>query len=292
MLRCLSLPTPDNRNMVYRFPLPAVFLPALSVLLLVMLLLLGTKSAQGQYVHGARSLAMGDSGVAVPQGAWQAVLNPASIPAGARSFRLYTVRFYGLAELADMAAVVNYGMRRGGIALSLHSYGSDLYREANALGAYSRHLEGFSFGLGLQYRYVGIQDYGSAGVFLVNPGMRAELSDRVHIGATAANITRARMGRSREPVPAYMTVGLYYAMHEQLHLRADLVKDARFPFSFRGGLEMWPVEALALRTGITTRPLTYALGFGVRMERLSVNLAVQQHEWLGWSPGIDFGLDW
>ncbi|MEO1480412.1 MAG: hypothetical protein AAFV01_17770, partial [Bacteroidota bacterium] len=60
-----------------------------------------------------------------------------------------------------------------------------------------------------------------------------------------------------------------------------------FDTSVRGGLEIRPVEVLAVRAGFTTAPARISLGAGVDLSRAHAALAFENHEALGWTPAID-----
>ena len=70
----------------------------------------------------------------------------------------------------------------------------------------------------------------------------------------------------------------------------DILKDVRFPVSYRGGLEAEIIKDVIGRVGATYEPVTYTFGLGYSIKTWQVNLTVQQHEVLGTSPGADIIL--
>ena len=67
----------------------------------------------------------------------------------------------------------------------------------------------------------------------------------------------------------------------------DVVKDVRFPVSYRGGIEVNIIQELKGRVGITTEPITYSFGLGYAKDFWEINFAIQHHQLLGLSPGLD-----
>ena len=87
-------------------------------------------------------------------------------------------------------------------------------------------------------------------------------------------------------------MGLAYTPAEQLLVVVDAYQNPDFPMSFRGGIEVQPVSVLALRAGMTTEPSRFTAGAGLRLGKLTADLAGEKHEVLGWSPAISFGVQW
>jgi len=72
----------------------------------------------------------------------------------------------------------------------------------------------------------------------------------------------------------------------------DDFKDLDFPLSLRGGVEVQPVDALRLRTGVASQPARFTAGAGVVVGRLRADVAAEQHQTLGWSPAASLGIRW
>lgn len=272
---------------------PALRFPA--ALILCGLLLGFPAFGHAQQGLGARITALGHSGSALEAGAWSVFSNPALLSGDKGELSFYSIRHYGISELTDMAAAgsVPLGGRRGNIGLGLHSFGFELYRESHFRLAYQNSYAGLKFGLVPGLTHITIENYGSAMAFSLDAGLAYDIIDDILLfGARATNLNRARLGQANEELPRSLAAGLSYQLAERALLTGELFKDVRFPLSWRGGLEIRLVQQLCLRGGITTEPLTYALGLGYSLSRLNINLAAQQHYALGWSPGLDVGLHW
>ncbi|MEX2397143.1 MAG: hypothetical protein WD491_08965, partial [Balneolales bacterium] len=140
---------------------------------------------------------------------------------------------------------------------------------------------------------VSIERYGSAGALAANIGFSVQLADGLWLGTRASNVNQGSFGEANEELPRELAVGLSYLMVEKVLFAIDLVKDVRFPVAYRTGLELDVYdEFLHLRGGVSTEPLTFSAGLGITRPFWGAGFAAQHHEWLGWSPGVDFKTSW
>src|SRR5690606_1858028 len=120
-------------------------------------------------------------------------------------------------------------------------------------------------------------------------------------GLHARNVSR--IGRSEEDdltsplstAPA-LAVGLAYRAAARAVVTLDAYKDLDFPLALRTGVEVWAVDALALRVGAQTGldgsgrvPARRSAGVGVRTGPLRADVAVERHEALGLTPAVTLG---
>lgn len=258
--------------------------------MLLLLLVCGPDNVQGQGVFGARALAMG-SVTALPDDNWALFHNPALLPSGPANASFYVMRFAGMEELTDLAAVVSGELAGGTVSAGVHRYGFELFHETRLRSGYRRRTGPLFYGALLSYSHISQGGgYGSAGALAVDLGAGALLGERLLFATRAANINRASYGRSDEILPQELSLGLAWQMSEVAMMVADLVKDVRFPVSFRGGFEIQILSRIHVRTGLTTEPRTWSFGFGYRGLRIEANVAIQRHDVLGMSPGVDIGL--
>lgn len=245
----------------------------------------------GQASIGARALALGQATAALTEDNWSVFHNPALLKTDRHSVSFYAMRYAGISEITDVAAAGSFGLNGASIGAGLHHYGFSLFRETRFRVAYKDTLDLFHYGAAVNYSHISQGGgYGSAGAVGIDAGIAARLADRLTLGARAANLNRPAYGDTDEELPRELAVGLTYRMSGLAIAMADLVKDVRFPLSLRTGFELQLIPGLYARTGITTEPVTWSLGFGYLAERFDVNIAVQRHEVLGTSPAVDFSL--
>ncbi len=271
------------------------------MLLLAVLPLSSLRTAAAQFISsmegGARAMALGGAATALPAHVW-GVANPAAwatLPARAVAF--HAGQAFGMSALR--LGAVQYAEVRtwGAVAGGARTFGFDDFRRSAFHVGYAR---GFTLGTtrsfygGLALRYYQLSlggGYGSAGAVGLSAGGLARLLPSLHLGFHAANLNAPKAG-GRAALPQTLAVGLAYAAGERFLVLLDAFKDLDYPVSVRAGLEVHPVEALALRVGAATQPTRFSAGVGVHVGALRAHVAPEQPPALGWSPAAPLGLQW
>ena len=265
------------KNLTYLLPL--IFLFSLNTITLA------------QNSMGAKSIAMGQTGVALPASNWSAFSNVAMMPTNQNSVSFYGFRYLGIAEITDVAATINYQTNWGTLGGGVHRYGFNLFNENRFLLGYKNSLGNFHYGASVSYTHIYQGgNYGSAGAVGFDLGLATLIVDGLWFGARATNINQPSYGETDENLPRELVAGLSYQLTGDALVTAEIVKDVMFPISFRAGLEFEIITSLFARAGITTEPETYSFGFGYLADMWEVNFALQQHNPLGLSPALDIAI--
>lgn len=266
---------------------------AVNYLLAILLLGVSGISSQlhAQTSMGATSVAMGQTGVAIPNSNWSLFSNTALLPTNQTQVSFYGFRYVGIAEITDMAATMSTQTNWGTVGAGIHRYGFNLFNENRFLLAYKNNLDRFHYGISASYTHI-FQggDYGAAGAFGIDLGLAAEITDDLWFGARATNLNQPSYGDTDEQLPRELATGLSYYLTPEALITAEIVKDVMFPLSFRSGVQFEVIQSLFIRAGITTKPETYSFGFGYQSTRWEVNFGLQQHNPLGLSPALDLAV--
>ncbi|MDZ7718091.1 MAG: hypothetical protein U5K72_04620 [Balneolaceae bacterium] len=240
---------------------------------------------------GASSVAMGQTGVAVPNSNWSLFSNVALMPTDGNRVSFYGFRYVGIAEITDMAANLTTQTSWGTVGAGVHRYGFNLFNENRFLLAYKNNLDRFHYGASVSYTHI-FQggDYGAAGAIGFDLGLAAEITEDLWFGARATNLNQPSYGDTDEELPRELATGLSYMLTPEALVTAEIVKDVMFPLSFRSGVQFEIIQSLFIRAGITTQPETYSFGFGYQSNMWNVNFALQQHNPLGLSPALDLAV--
>ena len=247
-------------------------------------------AANAQFSIGARGVSLGQANTALPDNDWSLYSNTALLNSEQASFGFYGLRNYGFVEITDMAAFVSMPTSFGTGGIGIHRYGDNIYNETRVRFGYKNEWQQLHVGLALNYNHISFGGpYGSGGAFGVDIGIAAQVADQLWLGATATNLNQPAYSFSsgKEDLTRELSIGFSYALEETALFVMDVVKDVRFPVSYRGGLEATIVEELKGRIGVTLNPRTYSFGLGYGKDFWEVNLAMQQHNPLGLSPGFD-----
>lgn len=246
--------------------------------------------AYSQISMGARGLGLGHSTTALPDYSWSLFSNPALISSETPSTGFYGLRNYGFAEITDVAAFGTLPTKVGITALGFHRYGDNLFNETRVRLGYKNEWEQLHFGLVLNYNHITFGGvYGSGGALGIDVGIAAQISNEFWIGAKAMNINQPvyNFSGADEDLTRDLSIGFSYLLEDRALFMMDVVKDVRYPVSYRGGLEMKIIKEVKGRIGVTTEPLTYSFGLGYGKDFWNVNFALQKHQLLGLSPGFD-----
>ncbi len=208
----------------------------------------------------------------------------------------YARQNFGLSVLRYGASHVTVPFDWGAVSTGASTFGFEEYREVHLSAGYARSVQfGTSraahFGLTTRYYHTSIANYGSAGALGLNLGFVIRLLRSLRLGAHATNVNGSRLVKE-EPLPRTLAIGLSYQALRRVQVLVDVFKDVRFPTSVRGGIEVFPVSSLALRAGVTTAPVRFMGGAGVRLGPFRADVAAEQHQELGWSPSASLTLDW
>jgi hypothetical protein len=273
--------------MIKRTPIISLFILTLSVAFCFGFIL----KAEAQSVMGAKSISMGQTGVALPESEWSIFNNTALLSTERNTVSFYGFRYVGMTEITDIAAAATIQTKAGTIGAGVHRYGFNLFHENRFLLAYKNSQDRFHYGLSVAYIHVFQgEDYGSAGAFGLDLGIAAEIAGSLWMGARATNVNQPAYGDTDEELPRELAAGLSYRPSSSAQITTEIVKDIHFPLSFRTGLEFEIFTSFFTRAGISTKPSTYSFGFGYDTERWAVNFALQQHNPLGMSPALDLSI--
>ena len=262
-----------------------------TVLLVLVLILAVYSQSKSQTVLGARSLGLGKTSTALTGNVWAVFANPALMDSS-RSVAFYGIRNFGFTELTDIAASAVLPTSFGVGGFGLHRFGDDLFSENRFRLAYKNSFMGFHYGGVVNYTSTSIEGYGSDGALGIDVGLAAQPMEDLWIAGVATNVNQPTLGAENEELPRTLAFGFTYKILDRALFTSDVVKDVRFPASYRGGLEVYVIEGLTGRVGVTTEPTTFTFGMGYETQRWGINLAVQKHQILDLSPGVDLKVNW
>ncbi|MDZ7331932.1 MAG: helix-hairpin-helix domain-containing protein [candidate division KSB1 bacterium] len=200
---------------------------------------------------------------------------------------IYYTRPFGLKELNYGSIVAMAATPPANVALGCLHFGNELYSEQSFILALARPFRNnFFYGINLHYMKLQITGYGSDFSLAFDGGFLAKLNDHLSWGFFATNITRARMGASKDQLPQTICSGFSYVPCNDLVLNIDIFKDVNFPLELRLGIEYRLLNRLALRTGIVSEPTQFACGIGFFFSRFTVDYAMTTHQILGLSHHV------
>lgn len=270
------------------------FMRALAAAALFLLAL--APSVDAQYAEsGARILGLGRAGVAL-QGPWGHTNPAARASLLNRRIALQASQAYGLSELQLGALAAASPTPLGVLGLEARTYGFSERRETRVRLGYANAFDlsptrWIDVGVAVGVESASVEGYGSETAVLLDVGVQGRVLSGLRAGLAGRNLLAlgrtdaSDLEQSAATVPG-LTVGVAYSPSDRATVVLDADQDLDFGLSVRAGVEVLPIEALALRAGVSTEPVRFSAGAGFRSGSILADLAVERHESLGLTPAV------
>ncbi|WAC40254.1 hypothetical protein [Pedobacter sp. SL55] len=258
-------------------------------ILLVFILSLFINSAFGQYNQGARLTAMGNASAAVKD-IWSLNANPAGItsqksPVAALNYARY---LFG-DELSEQSFAFVLPFNNNFAGVSINRYGISEFNEIKAgFGLAKSFGEDLSIGVKANVHQIKITNYGNATTFSVDAGVNYALSQQIGLGLYVNNpSSQAYKATNAETyIPTAVHLGATYTPSNKLILAATISKDFERKFDVGVGVDYKFYELLSLRGGLSAKPFKQYFGIGLNYQKLIMDIAVESHPQIGYTPQI------
>lgn len=201
---------------------------------------------------------------------------------------MYGERRFLLAEnnVYAMAAAIPTSMGHFGIQLKYAGFSN--YNENNLGLAYGRSL-GNKLDLGVQFNYYSyrVPTYGNASSINFELGAILHLASRFNAGIHIFNPVGGKLSKGEgEKLAAVYRFSLGYDASEQFFAGAELIKEEDKPVNVSGGLQYQFKKQFFARLGFISETGSGFGGAGVSWKHLRLDLSVNFHPQLGFTPGL------
>jgi hypothetical protein len=92
-------------------------------------------------------------------------------------------------------------------------------------------------------------------------------------------------------LPSITRLGISYFLREKVMLSIETFKEFSEKIIVKTGMEYTPVKKFAIRFGVSTEPASYSFGLGYYFNKIRAGLAFANHQTLGFTPRLDFGIE-
>ncbi len=242
-----------------------------------------------QYNQGGRFTSMGNASAAVKD-LWSVNANPAGItgqekPAAGIN---YTRFFYG-EELSEqnLVFVLPFGNNYAGI--SLNRYGINEFNEIKAGVALAKKFGGnFSLALKANIHQLKISNYGNTTTFSIDVGANYTFSDQIAFGFYVNNpsVQKYKATIIAAPIPTILHFGASYEPSNKVIIAANIAKAIDEKFDVSLGVDYKLLTALSLRGGLSAKPFKQYFGIGLNYDHFLLDIAVESHPKIGYTPQI------
>ncbi|MNK33181.1 hypothetical protein D3C87_516590 [compost metagenome] len=258
-------------------------------ILLAFILSLFITDAFGQYNQGARLTAMGNASAAVSD-IWSLNANPAGItgqksPIAALNYARY---LFG-DELSEQSFAFVLPFDNNFAGVSINRYGINEFNEIKAgFGLAKKFGEDLSIGVKANIHQIKITNYGNATTFSVDAGVNYALSKQIGIGLYVNNPSSQeyKATNAETYIPTAVHFGATYTPSNKVILAATVSKDFERKFDVGVGVDYKFYELLSLRGGLSAKPFKQYFGIGLNYQKLIIDVAVESHPQIGYTPQI------
>jgi len=196
-----------------------------------------------------------------------------------------TKNSFGIKELSTHVAIFALPVSGGVFGLNVAYTGFKLYNETKIGLAFGKKLSK-SFNVGIQADYLGIYADGSTNnknSFTFEIGAQKRLMRDLTLGTHIFNPIAVKLNET-EVIPSIFKLGLRYDANSKVSVFTETELENGENGILKAGLEYKIIEQLQLRTGFSTNPAKNTFGIGYTLNNIQVDIAINRHQLLGYSP--------
>ena len=239
---------------------------------------------------GARSRALSDAFVSVSD-LWSTFHNQAGI-AGWNNVIVgfYYESRYMIDELSLAAGSVLLPVNQGCFGISFYQFGKGSFKENKYAFAYALQLNG-KLRAAIQLDYFSHrfpENERSKGVVTFETGIIYQATKNLFLGAHIFNPVKAGIEtfQGKEKMPLVFRLGGHYQFAEMVMVVLEVHKSSDLPVIIKSGIEFSPAKNLALRFGVSGKPINYTAGIGYTVGKLTTDISFGYQGNLGVTPAI------
>ncbi len=196
-----------------------------------------------------------------------------------------TKNSFGIKELSTHVAIFALPVSGGVFGLNVAYTGFELYNETKIGLAFGKKLSK-SFNVGIQADYLGIYADGSTNnknSFTFEIGAQKRLMRDLTLGTHIFNPIAVKLNET-EVIPTIFKLGLRYDANSKVSVFTETELENGENGILKAGLEYKIIEQFQLRTGFSTNPAKNTFGIGYTLNNIKVDIAINRHQLLGYSP--------
>lgn len=246
------------------------------------------------YKSGARALALSNAFVSVSD-PWNTFHNQAGL-ARLENFSagvFYESRFF-VDELSHTAGTIVAPIKGGTFGFSFSQFGKGTYKEHKVGLAFSKKLtKKLNAAIQLDYLSARFPENDRANGFATfEAGVVYAATDDLFFGAHVFNPISNGFDTPEgvQKMPAVFRVGGHYQFPKMVLVTFETEKNLENPFIIKSGIEFSPIKNLALRFGVSGKPVNYSAGIGYVTGKISTDIGFSYHGNLGLTPSVSIQI--
>lgn len=235
----------------------------------------------------ARSDALGGCGL-TKNTIWSNFINQAGLAEITElTIGVSSTNSFGIKELSTHTAAFALPVSGGVLGLNVLYKGFELFNESKIGLAFGKKLSE-SFNLGLQIDYIGIyidESTNNSNAFTFEIGAQKRLMRKLTLGAHLFNPIAVKLNEE-ENIPSIFKLGLQYDANKKVSTFVEGALESEQEGMLKVGVEYRITDQLQLRTGFSSNPAKNAFGVGYTLKNMQLDIAINRHQILGYSPKI------
>lgn len=239
---------------------------------------------------GARSLALSNAFVSISD-VWSTFHNQAGLAQiNQLSAGIFYESRFRIDELTTTAGSVLLPAKAGTFGISFLQFGKGTYKENKIGFAFAKQLsEQFYAGIQLDYFLNRLPENSSNfGFATFEAGLIYSPNNKLFLGGHIFNpiANGIQLPEGKQKMPVVFRLGGHYQFDEMILITAETQKDTGKPLLIKTGIEFTPVQNLALRLGVSGKPVNYTFGLGYSFGKITTDIGFAYHGNLGLSPSV------
>jgi len=264
------------------------------VTLLLLIIGISYVSALENHPLGARSLALSHAFVSITD-PWSTFHNQAGISEIERfTAGIFYESKFMIDELSLTAGTIILPVRSGSFGISFFQFGKADFKE-NKLGiTYAKQLTD-NLHAGVQFDYFSNRfpenrkafDFVTVEAgFIYSPGKKLFIGG--HVFNPVSNGFNTLEGKQK--ASTIFRFGGHYQFDDMVLITVESQKDVKNPLLLKSGIEFFPVPNLALRFGLSGKPMNYTSGLGYTFRNITTDFGFSYHGNLGITPSVSIQI--
>jgi hypothetical protein len=254
-----------------------------------------TLTAQENHPKGARSLALSHAYVSISD-SWSTFHNQAGL-AGLNhiSTSVFYESKFGIEELSLSAGSLALPLQSGTFGINFSQFGKGTFKENKFGLAFAKKLSD-KLHAGIQLDYFSMrfpENSNRFGFATFEAGLIYSPDKKLFLGAhifnPISNGIKTTFGKQKSPF--IFRLGGHFQFSEMLMAIFETQKNTDYPILIKSGLEFSPVNNLALRFGVSGKPINYTCGLGYKFKNISTDFGFAYHGSLGLTPAVSIQFE-
>jgi hypothetical protein len=244
---------------------------------------------RAQQMLGPKITAMGNNGASVKD-IWSITSNTSGITAiQLPTLALnYTSHFFDK-QLSRQAIAFVFPIKNTYLGLDFQRYGITDYNEIKTGFALAKKFgDELSIGIKINYHQLKISNYGQTTGFSVDIGTMYKLNQEIVLGLYLNNPSKQRYNNSSIAIaiPVALHIGATYQAANKISIATTIRKSIHSAVDVAIGIDYQIISSLSLRGGLSMKPFKQYAGIGFNFKKFTIDGAVENDPYLGYSSQI------